>query len=451
MNRSIAFALVALLTPLARADETAIRAALGEFFTTRDSTRRAALAKAIEADPAFDRSKLSQWLHAAVPFPPREPGPQELPVALDTGDTRSVTVRIPQNYDPTRAYPLLYALHGTGGDGPGFLPFAELLLGQRRDDFVIAAPTGYGQRVIQEDGPPSSEHMAVLTAVRKYAHVDSDRIYITGYSLGGHTTWTVAVLHADQFAAAIPMAGSLLLPDVDKLWDDFLPNLSNTAVLCCWGAKDTKSADGTVESEHGGVAGMNRKLIERARQAGVAAVGQEDPEKGHGGVRPQADLLEQALSKRRAHDPARVSHKFRRVIDAQTYWLEAREWKGKEWTESVFKSTLKPGEDPHDALIREIRYRLGQLEGERAGQTISIKRKNVDDIMVWIGDTPDTGIDWSKPVLIKASGNKAFEGVLKPSVLLCLREAQRTGDFDRLRWAGVRVRNSKGTILSPGD
>jgi len=382
-----------------------------------------------------------------VPFAPREPGPHELSVALDTGEARNVTVRIPKHYDPARAYPLLYALHGTGGDGPGFLQFAERLLEKRVDDYIVAAPTGYGQRVIHEEGPPSSEHIAVLTAVRKYAHVDSDRVYITGYSLGGHTTWTVAVLHADQFAAAIPLAGSFVLPDVDKLWDDFLPNLANTAVLCCWGAKDTKTAGGTVESEHGGVAGMNRKLIERARQAGVAAVGFEDPQQGHGGVWPQPELLDQALSKRRVHYPAKVTHKFRRVTDAQAYWLEAREWKGKEWTEAVFKGTLKPGENPRDALVREIRYRLGQLEGERDGQTISIRRKNVDDIIVWFGDAADAGLDWGKPVLLKASGNKAFEGVLKPSVLMCLSEAARTYDFDRIRWAAVRVKGGRGKVL----
>lgn len=451
MNRAIALALAALLSLPARADEAAIRAAVGEFFTTRDAARRAALAAQVEADPAFDRSKMSQWLHAGVPFAPRESGPQELSVALDGGETRSVTVRIPKNYDAARPYPLLYALHGTGGDGPGFVPFAEALLQERVDDFIVAAPTGYGRRVIHEAGPASDEHRAVLTAVRKYAHIDSDRVYITGYSLGGHTTWTVAVLHADQFAAAIPLAGSFLLPDVDKLWDDFLPNLANTFVVCCWGAKDTKDAEGAAESQHGGVAGMNRKLIERARKCGVAAVGYEDPEKGHGGIRPRPELLEQALSKKRVHYPAKVTHRFRRVVDAQAYWLEAREWKGKEWTEAAFNITLKPGEDPRDALTREIRYRLGQLEGERDGQTIVIRRKNVDDIVVWLGDTSDTGIDWSKPVLIKASGNKAFEGMLKPSVLLCLTEAERTYDFDRLRWAGVRVRSSRGAVLAPGE
>lgn len=440
----------ALAAPRAGADAAAIRANLKAFFQAPTAERRRELAAQIAADRAFDRARLSTWLHETELFEPLEPGPRELPVTLRANDPRVVTLRIPKNYDPKHQWPLLYALHGTGGTGPHIIRYLEQVLGPQVDEFVIAAPTAYGQRVIHESGPASDEHPAVLQAVRELVHVDSDRVYITGYSLGGHTTWTIVTLHADQFAAAIPIAGSLVLPEVDKLWEVFLPNLAHTHVLCCWGARDTRAADGTVESEQGGVAGMNRKLMSLAVKAGVSAIPFEDPEKAHGDIVPPDELLANALAKTRAHYPAKVAHTFRRTHQSSAYWVEAAEWKGPAWEEQVFRGTLKAGEDPRDALVRMIRDRLGKLDGEHTGQSVRVNRKRVDDLTIWFGDAPDMAIDWSKPVVINVSGKKVFEDRLEPDLLLCLNEARRTYDFDRLRWAAIHVKSGEKTRVVRG-
>ncbi|MGE0481818.1 MAG: prolyl oligopeptidase family serine peptidase [Phycisphaerae bacterium] len=427
----------------AAADPGAIRANLKAFFHAPTAERRRELAAQIAADRSFERARLSTWLHEADLFEPLEPGPRELPVTLDTDEKRLVTLRIPASYDAKRKWPLIYALHGTGGAGPQIIRYLEHVLGAQVDEFVIAAPTAYGQRVIHEPGPASDEHPAVIRALRELVHVDSDRVYLTGYSLGGHTSWTVATLHADQFAAAIPIAGSLVLPEVDKLWDVFVPNLAHTHVLCCWGARDTRAADGTVESEHGGVAGMNRKLLSLAVKAGVSAIPFEDPEKAHGDIVPPAELLANALAKTRAHYPAKIEHTFRRTHQSSAYWVEAAEWKGPAWEEQVFRGTLKAGENPRDAMVRMIRDRLGKLDGEHTGQSVRVNRKRVDDLTIWFGDAPDIEIDWAKPVVVNVSGKKVFDDRLEPDLLLCLNEARRTYDFDRLRWAAIRVKSGE--------
>ena len=46
-------------------------------------------------------------------------------------------------------------------------------------------------------------------------------------------------------------------------------------------------------------------------------------------------------------------------------------------------------------------------------------------------------IDWARPVELNVSGEVKYREKLAPSVFVCLEEARRTYDFDRLRWAGL--------------
>lgn len=432
----------------AAGDEAAIRANLRQFFETSEAARRAQLAKEIAADPDFDRPKLGDWLHTAGLFARLEPGAQEISVALKGGESRSVSLRIPRSYDANRRYPLLYALHGTGGSGGDIIRYFESILGERIEEFVIAAPNGYQGRVLHDGIAPNPEHRAVLLAVKKLAHIDSDRIYVSGYSLGGHTTWTLAMLLPDEFAAAIPIAGSLILPEVDRLWPETLPNLVHLPVYCIWGAHDTGTAQGDAPSPQGGIAGLNRRLVAECKRLNLSVVGEEDPEKGHGGIVPSPAILDQAFAQRRVRDPNLVEKNFRFVDQAHAYWVEAIEWKGRAWTEAQLKGEIRAGETPGETVAREIRTRLGRLTGKRAQNAIRVDRKQLDDLVVWIGDGD---VDWTRPVGLNLSGTKSFEAILTPDLLVCLNEAARTYDFERLRWAGLRVRGGQKARVITGE
>lgn len=446
------FPMLALLlaTSSARADEAAIRRQVGEFLMTEDPVARAGLAESIAADPAYDRTKVSQWLHAAATFPERPAGSHTLTIDLRGGDQRQVALRIPMNYNPRRPWPLLYVLHGMGGSSAGILSYFERVLGPRVDEFVLAAPQHYQEHVVHDAWPPTGEHAALLDRLRREMHIDSDRVYVAGYSKGGHTTWTLAVLYADRFAAALPIAGTFLLPEVDQLWDVFLPNVRHLPVLGVWGAGDTLAGTRGEESPEGGIAGLNRRLKQLAGDLKLPIVMIEDPDKGHGGVIPPAEALADLLQRRRVHYPTDVEHTFRHIDQAQAYWIEGHEWRGDQWTDKLPPVRLRPDEDPNKpedlraALVRTFRASLGELTGKVEGQLIDVRRRKVTELTIWIGDGM---IDWDQPVTIKVSGRQLFQEKLEPNLLLCLSEAARTYDFDRLRWAGFHFRS--GSRLRP--
>jgi predicted peptidase len=59
--------------------------------------------------------------------------------------------------------------------------------------------------------------LALLQHLTNAFKVDTDRIYLTGLSMGGYGTWRLAAEHADLFAAAVPICGGGDSRDADKL------------------------------------------------------------------------------------------------------------------------------------------------------------------------------------------------------------------------------------------
>ena len=50
--------------------------------------------------------------------------------------------------------------------------------------------------------------MALIEAAKRTAKLDTNRIYITGHSMGGYGSWTLGAHHADVFGGAAPYAGA---------------------------------------------------------------------------------------------------------------------------------------------------------------------------------------------------------------------------------------------------
>lgn len=446
-------ALIALPRP-APGDEAAIVRNLAQFLTSSDAAERARLAEQVSADPAFDRSRLSKWLHAAALFEPLPAGRHAISAALPSGASRQVVLRVPKDYDAKRAWPLIYCLHGDGGSAESILVFVERLLGERVEQYVLAAPDQYEEVAIhQQVWPPAGEHAAILAALRKAIHVDNERVHALGYSKGGHTAWTLAVMLPDAFASVMPLAGTFLLETTDKLWDTFLPSALHTPVFCVWGANDTADSSGG-ESKAGGIAGVNRRLRSATKKNRIPASMTELPDVGHADVSPPPQVLDDFLIMRRVETPTNFSFAFRHISQGRAWWVEANEWTGPEWDGKPLNLTLPPGraltdqEAVNEAMASALRRRLGELGGEIKGNAITVRRKNVAVLTVWLGN--DT-IDWNKPVTLKVGGEKAFEGRLEPDLLLCLTQAAETHDFERLRWAALRYRRGEGAKILRGD
>lgn len=427
-------------------DEPAIVVAIGAYFSTDDPDERETLVRRIEQDPEYDRTKVSEWLHAASKFDPIKRSTLVMRIPIGHKKLRTVRLRLPKGYDAGRAWPLLMVYHGSGGSAKNFLRFVERLLGPRVDEFIIAAPHDYRNTIVDLPGPPSAEHPMVWRAIKKRVHVDSDRMYALGYSLGGYATWTYATLYADRFAGAIALACTYSFPSEGQLWEAMLPNLNHVPILHVWGDQDPLPCPG-----FGGrrarmtISQLNRRFTALLPKIDADVTSRMLPGIAHNGVVPPPDQLQRILAKRRVRSPKRVEHTFRNLHQGQAYWLEAETWLGDKWDEAFHQHVndeLNADDDSDDAVMQQVVERMGHLAGSLKGQSISVQRRHVGDLVVWFSNEM---IDWTKPIKVVVDDANVFEGRIMPSLHVCLEQAGRSSDFERLRWAGLRV-NQDGRV-----
>jgi predicted peptidase len=145
------------------------------------------------------------------------------------GDTLNYRILTP-DYDTLRKYPLVLFLHGAGERGDD--NEAQLKWGVQNfatDQAMIAHPaiviapqcplkmgwsnfTGFrekGKEIVLQPEPskPMKLVIELIHELVKKLPVDTNRLYVTGLSMGGFGTYDAIERYPDLFAAAVPVAG----------------------------------------------------------------------------------------------------------------------------------------------------------------------------------------------------------------------------------------------------
>jgi len=438
-------------------EEAAIRASLKSYFDTGDIKKHQALVTAINQDPAWRPDRINELLHGLPLWPHLKPGRFEIDVKVGFGHVRKITFRIPKGYTPNRKWPLLLCYHSSGSNGPSILAHTERLLGAEVDNYILAAPTNYRQTSLDAPPPYTQDHPAMLRAIRKTVHVDSDRVLAIGYSLGGYMSWTMAIFHPDLLAAAIPMASTISIPgDLAGGWEQITRNFSQLPILHVWGSSDSLNVPGFEARDQfaGSMSSFNETFSPYIRKLGLKTITENRISgAGHGGATPNPDDLRKILKSVRVRWPEKVQHQYRHLHQGSAYWLEANEWAGAGWFESGRRVDRLKGETWPQAYGRAFLPLLGELQGEVVGQKIRINTQHVADFTVWL--SPEL-INFDQPIEIELAGKKVFGAKVKPDLAVLLDRAERTRDFERLPWAGIRI-NAAGdakildaaTVLPP--
>jgi pimeloyl-ACP methyl ester carboxylesterase len=132
---------------------------------------------------------------------------------------------LPTDYgnDSTKEYPLLIFLHGGSARGKDTLdlyssgPFDQIYRG-RNFPFIVVAPQCPKHLRWSTENWFENFYYDLL---KKY-RIDTNRIYLTGESLGGSGTWFFASKYPEKFAAIAPMSGftshmDFIDKNIDKL------------------------------------------------------------------------------------------------------------------------------------------------------------------------------------------------------------------------------------------
>jgi len=127
---------------------------------------------------------------------------------------------LPEGYDKDekKSWPLILFLHGAGESGNDLDKVKKhgppKILQTKTDfPFIVVSPQSprFGWNV--------DALLGLLDHVEEKYRVDRRRIYLTGLSMGGYGTWSLAARAPERFAAAVPICGGGSPRDGKKLKD----------------------------------------------------------------------------------------------------------------------------------------------------------------------------------------------------------------------------------------
>ena len=124
---------------------------------------------------------------------------------------------LPTDYGKSRkSWPLVLFLHGSGESGSDLAKVKthgppKLVETNGPFPFILVSPQSSGR------GWNPDVLNALLDSVIKRYRVDKDRVYLTGLSMGGYGTWSLAAAHPEKFAALAPICGGGNPADAAKL------------------------------------------------------------------------------------------------------------------------------------------------------------------------------------------------------------------------------------------
>ncbi len=192
-----------------------------------------------------DTIDLDAWLAAAAEFMPGvdELGHGQRIVMADLHvegelEASELVLHVPRSVTLDTPAPLLVALHGAGGSGLQMAGMWQSVADEL--GAILLAPSEFGPNEGFRGTP--RERRAVLEAIRwtrRNYNIDENRIWLTGYSRGGHLTFDLALRFPGVFAAAAPQAGGARFdPARGRNNMRYLDNLTDLPLRAMVGARD---------------------------------------------------------------------------------------------------------------------------------------------------------------------------------------------------------------------
>ena len=132
-------------------------------------------------------------------------------------ETYRYQVYVPEEYSPSRQWPIILFLHGAGERGDDGLAPTQTGLGTaiRKGAARFPAIVVFPQVRLEHrwDDAMLAHAVATLDAAILEFHGDRDRTYLTGLSMGGRGSWKLASKTPERFAALVIIAAGVVTPD----------------------------------------------------------------------------------------------------------------------------------------------------------------------------------------------------------------------------------------------
>ena len=236
---------------------------------------RVRIAHELPSEEAATPTMLAQMIaHMKPPYdlpPPvskKMPGYYDLEVSILPKEAPvHYLVQLPPDYNPYRRYPMIVTLHGAGSAAENQINWWAGEWGRTgrtgqagRIGYIVLAPEWAGEH---QDTYRYTvrEHTMVLgcyrDACRRFA-VDTDRVFLSGHSMGGDAAWDMGLAHPDLWAGVIPIVAV-----ADRFCAFYRRNAKNLPFYLVGGnLDDSRMSENATELDHYLRAGYNATVVE---------------------------------------------------------------------------------------------------------------------------------------------------------------------------------------------
>lgn len=178
----------------------------------------------------------------------------------ENGKQIPYVVYVPRDYDGKKLYPVIVYLHGLGEKNP--IPWGLGTYIKARGDLGFLCVFPHSVRPWDPGRPGEKCAIGALDAVSAHYNVDRNRVYLTGFSMGGTGTWSLGAKYADRWAALVPVAS--------ESTPEWAAKVKNIPI---WAFEGSDDKEGNVQK--------GRQAVEFVRKVGGHPKYTEFPHVGH--------------------------------------------------------------------------------------------------------------------------------------------------------------------------
>lgn len=353
------------------------------------------------------------------------PGLFELNVpGTETQTEFTYTIQLPPEYHPLRRYPCIVTLHGTGTTPQQQIAWwagdydekSQIRKGQAaRHGFIVIAPH-WTKPYQQEYEYSPQEHAAVLFSLRDALHrfsIDTDRVFISGHSVGGNAAWDMGVSHPDLWAGVIPIVAK-----GDKYIHRYTENAKGLPMYFVGGEKDSAWL-------HENALELERYL----RKPGYDVTVVQYQGRGHEHFLDEIQHIftwMQLNAHKRNFFPRELEVMSMRPWDNFFWWLELEDFPA--------ETMVVPAQWPPARGVRPVATRARVQENNHV-----VVRTGAQLTTVWL--TPEI-ISFERPIEVSINGREVKQEI-QPSAEVILEDVRTRADRQHPFWAKVDSRRKR--------
>lgn len=396
---------------LAAAEQAFLESQIVEFFAQPD--RRDAVLAALAGQDVLPADSVEAWAKRCFAEARKGPKvthgdfkfPHSAPDFVGRGRIELWTKAGPTTRTDGEPWPVLISLHGGGLNVGTWKDGASVMmrpLSKHFDRILLVAPNVLHQRYAEWGGYPIEEVYVreLFKAVKRTWAIDTNRVFLAGYSMGGYGTWHIGSGEADLFAGLVSGAGGLL---IGQAWGwGSVGNLMHTPIAFLHGGKDQPAPPWSDQECSRILTGLAKSMPGCYRSQFLFY-----PDAGHmvpgQGIDKAVAWVAPFV---REPNPKHICWEPKQPFNNQLYWLRLSQPR-------LFQRL--------DARIADNTVRV-QTHNVNGGLTILLNRHLAD---------------LAKSVTVQVDGQTVFQGIVQPTLSTLLMTVDSR--LDERLWYPVRI------------